>query len=179
LDIYESEWIDDWYVSKKELKEKKELGREILSDFYAKIKDKGEPNVLHLEFPFSFQVGKYTLKGVIDRIDGIEYNKIRLVDYKTGNPKKTEDLKFEDKEQLFIYQMAARELFRQEVGELSFVYLNNNSEVSFLGTNKDFEKMEDRIVKIIEAIGEGKFEPKPNEFSCQYCDFKNICQFKK
>ncbi|MFA7662645.1 MAG: UvrD-helicase domain-containing protein [Patescibacteria group bacterium] len=179
FELYEESWIDDWYVSKKQRLEAKELGREILSNLYVKLREEGVPETLHLELPFSFKIGKYTLKGKIDRVDKIGSNKLRLVDYKTGSPKLEKDLGFDDKEQLFIYQMAIKELFRDEVEELSFVYLNDGTQVNFIGEQKDLDKMENKIVELIEKINEGKFEPTPDPFKCKYCDFKNICQFKK
>jgi len=86
----------------------------------------------------------YVIRGVIDRIDEISTG-LKLVDYKTGQAKK--DLKFEDKEQLFIYQLAAQELFKQPassagrpVSALVFYYLDNNSELEFIGETRDLEK---------------------------------------
>ena len=90
----------------------------------------------------------YTIRGVIDRIDE-EGGKLKIIDYKTGSPK--DKLSFKEKEQLLIYQMAVREIFRQDISSLAFYYLNNNSEVEFLGTDEDLDKTKDKILNIIKS----------------------------
>ena len=100
---------------------------------------------------------------------------LKIVDYKTGTAKAK--LEAGDKEQLLIYQIAAQEVFGEKVQELSFYYLENNSEMSFLGKAKDLEKVQDKIVKSIEEIKRGEFPPNPG-WSCDYCDFKKICEFR-
>ncbi|MBU4014997.1 PD-(D/E)XK nuclease family protein, partial [Patescibacteria group bacterium] len=117
----------------------------------------------------------YTVRGVIDRIDE-EDGKLKIVDYKTGSPK--DKLTFNEKEQLLIYQMAVSEIFRQEISSLAFYYLNNNSEVEFLGTDEELDKTKDKILNIIKDIKKGEFPAKPSQL-CKFCDFYSICEFRK
>ncbi|MBU4319422.1 MAG: PD-(D/E)XK nuclease family protein, partial [Proteobacteria bacterium] len=117
----------------------------------------------------------YTVRGVIDRIDE-EDGKLKIVDYKTGSPK--DKLTFNEKEQLLIYQMAVSEIFRQEISSLAFYYLNNNSEVEFLGTEEELGKVKDKILNIIQDIKKGEFPAKPSQL-CKFCDFYSICEFRK
>jgi len=112
----------------------------------------------------------------MDRVDEIEDGKIKIVDYKTGTPK--EKHTFEDKQQLFLYQLAASELFRQEIHSLSFYYLENNTEYEFLGSEKDLEKTKEKFRDIIRGIRKGEFPAKPSPL-CQYCDFREICEYRK
>jgi CRISPR-associated protein Cas4 len=118
----------------------------------------------------------FTIRGVIDRIDETSGGKIKIIDYKTGRPK--EKLSFEDKEQLLLYQLAARELFSREVAAVAFYYLENNTEVEFLGTVEELKKMEEKIVNTIRGIQKGEFPPKPGPL-CKYCDFAAICEFRQ
>ena len=146
----------------------------------------------------------YIMRGTIDRIDKIgpaagsassprpdfvvsapsnelgikaeQADGLKLVDYKTGRAKET--LSFEDKEQLFIYQLAAAELFKQPVSGLAFYYLENNSEIEFIGQARDLEKIKAKIIAAIEAIGRGEFPPKPGQI-CAWCDFRGICEYRQ
>ncbi len=174
--IYQESFIDDWYPDKKTKEDFFKKGEDILKVFFQKYSAE-KPEVKNLEYPFSLRIGeggRYIIRGVIDRIDEAG-GKIRIVDYKTGNAK--DKLSAEDKEQLLIYQIAARRVMKEEAAELVFYYLDNNREVSFLGNDKELGKVEDKIIATIEEIKKGDFPPRPSEL-CKYCDFYNICEFR-
>ncbi|MFA6307151.1 MAG: UvrD-helicase domain-containing protein [Patescibacteria group bacterium] len=177
LKLYEESWVDDWFESKKKKQERKQQGREILLVFYEKYKDNW-PLALYLEKGFNFRVAdgqdSYIVRGTVDRIDQAGAG-LKLVDYKTGKPK--DKLAFQDKEQLLIYQLAIQELFKQEVKSLAFYYLNDNSEVEFIGSAKDLEKIKAKIINTIKEIKQGRFEAKPGKL-CAWCDFKGICEYR-
>jgi len=129
-----------------------------------------------LELNFNFKVGPCVIKGKIDRVndlgDGIE-----LIDYKTGRPK-DKKLSSEDKEQLLIYQIAAQELFKEPIKKLTYYYLDDNSCVSFLGSEAELQQMKQKITKNFQAIQESVFPPRPS-LLCRHCDFKDICEYRK
>ena len=178
LKLYEQSWVDDWYPSKNDKEKFRKNGKDILKDFYEKHKDNW-PDTIMTEKGFNMKVEadgqSYTVRGVIDRVDSMG-EKIRIVDYKTGKPK--EKLSFEEKEQLLIYQLAVEDLFRQEAGSLVFYYLNNNSEMEFLGTKEELGKVKEKIASTIREIKKGKFPPRPSEL-CKFCDFRSICEFRR
>ena len=125
----------------------------------------------------------YVVRGVVDRIDQAgpatgsgQAAGLKLVDYKTGQPKA--ELSFAEKEQLLIYQLAMQELFKQEIKALAFYYLDNNSEVEFIGSAKELEKIKAKIIATIKEINQGRFAPRPGML-CAWCDFKGICEFRK
>ncbi|MBU4347655.1 ATP-dependent helicase, partial [Patescibacteria group bacterium] len=192
LKLYEESWIDDWYENKKQKEEYKKKGKEILKGFYEKHHRQGHrqsgaggtgqtdwPRTIFLEKGFNFKLlageERYTIRGAIDRIDEIN-GKIKIIDYKTGRPK--EKLSFEEKEQLLIYQLAIRDLFKQEISSLAFYYLDNNSEAEFLGAEEELSKVKEKILAIINEIKKGEFPARPSEL-CKFCDFKEICEFRK
>lgn len=178
LKLYEEAWIDDWYSSKKQKAEYFEKGQEILKDFYKLNQDNWPVNYLTEKgFNLKIKSGEefYTVRGVIDRIDLVD-GKLKIIDYKTGQPKSK--LTFEEKEQLLIYQLAAKDFFREEVGSVAFYYLDNNTEQEFLGTEAELSKIKGKIVETINGIKQGEFPAKPSPL-CKYCDFFDICEFRQ
>ncbi|MFH1772790.1 MAG: UvrD-helicase domain-containing protein [Patescibacteria group bacterium] len=178
LELYKNSWIDDWYESKKKKEERYKQGQKILTVFYKKYKNNW-PKTLFLEKGFNVKLaddyGWNTIRGVIDRIDQVG-SKIKIVDYKTGQPKSK--LTFDEKEQLFIYQIAVEEIFKQPVASLAFYYLDNNTEVEFLGDKDDLAKVKEKVILTISKIKKGVFPPQPSQL-CKFCDFKNICEFRQ
>ncbi len=173
--IFEKNWIDEWYETQKQKDEYYKKGKEILKEFYKNF-SKNPPKILKtgdglaLELPFNLKVGDYTLFGVIDRIDE-EKNGVAIIDYKTGESKDKPD-----KEQLLIYQIAAEEVLHLKPKNLSYYYLDDGKFASFLGSEKELHDQKDKIIQEIEKIKNSEFEPTPG-WQCQYCDFKDICDF--
>jgi DNA helicase II / ATP-dependent DNA helicase PcrA len=179
LKVYEESWIDEWYETEANKNKYHEKGKEIVKAFYEEHQNNW-PKVLFLEKDFALRMkvdgDGITIKGKIDRIDEMPDGKLKIVDYKTGRPK--EKLEFNEKAQLLIYQQAVKEVFRQEVGALCYRYLNDNSEIEFLGKEKDFEKLDDKISATIRAIRLGEFPATPGQ-QCKFCDYSGICEFRK
>ena len=173
--FYEESWIEDWYKSDKQKKEYYKKGEEILKEYYYKYKGKF-PIPLFLEKGFNIKIKDNSLRGVFDRVDLVEKTKWKIIDYKTGNVK--EKLTFEDKKQLLIYQIAAEDVFKSKVKNLTFYYLNKNTPVCFVGTNKEIEKTKLWILEVIKKIKKQDFTATPG-FVCQYCDYNKICPFAK
>ena len=172
--IYQESFIDDWYPNKTVKQEYFDKGLRSLKLFYEKyLADK--PVAEYLELPFSLRVDSNNyIKGVMDRVDATAGG-YKIIDYKTGEGK--EKLTSEDKEQLLIYQLALTELMGKEVRELSFYYLEPGREISFIGTEKDLDRLKEKIIATIDEIKAGQFPPKPGRL-CQYCDFNYICDFR-
>ncbi|MDO8559109.1 MAG: UvrD-helicase domain-containing protein [bacterium] len=179
--IYESSWIDEWYDNKKQKEEYYNLGKKIIKEFYDDFSNPqagGPPKILKingelaLELPFNLKIGPHTIKGQIDRIDETDGGAV-IIDYKTGKAKEKNDL---DKDQLLIYQIAAEEVLGIKPKELTYYYLEDNIKVSFLGSEKDKEKIKEKILQEIEAIKNSNFAATPG-WQCSFCDFRDICDF--
>jgi len=176
--IYEEVWIDEWYKNEDEKQEYRKKGLKILQDFWQKYK-KNWPNVAYIEKGFNLKVrsgdNNYLIKGSIDRIDEVD-GELKIIDYKTGSAK--EKIDADNKKQLFIYHLATETLFNQKIKSLSFYYLENNTELEFVASEKELEKTKLEIAELISEIAKGKFLAKPN-LLCKYCDFFNICEYKQ
>ena len=174
LAMYDDAWIDDWYPDKPTKEQWRSVGRDALVRIYDETAA-NQPRVLHLEKEFTIKIGEATLRGKIDRLDELVDGSIEVVDYKTAEPKTEEDIKTENKRQLFIYQMAVEQcLAGRHAGRLTFYYLRDGSRVSFLGEEKDLEKVRAKVTEQVAAIESGDFTAKPGP-QCKFCDFRNIC----
>ncbi len=176
MDLYQANWQDDWFEDDKQRDEYREKGREQLRAYY-RLLEQDQPSPAFLEVGFTIKFGPIVLKGRIDRIDSVEGG-VEIIDYKTGTPKKAEKMDREDKEQLYLYQIAAKEALGLEPKKLTFHYLEDNSEVSFIGTEKDLDKLRESIEERVLAIRDSAFEATPS-FLCRYCDFADICEFRE
>lgn len=181
LKLYKESWIDNWYESKSQKKEYWKLGEESLKEFFNKHQEEW-PNVISLEQGINLKLEGYRIYGKIDRVDDRGEEGISIIDYKTGTPKNPDKISVEDKEQLLLYQLAMKQINKRPICNLQFYYLNDNSEINFVGTDKDLSDMEgktiQRILQIEDAFRGGVFPPKPGPL-CKYCDYFHICEFRK
>lgn len=174
LAMYDAAWLDDWYPDKPTKETYRKKGRVILESFHdATAAQKPEP--LFIEKDFRLKVGQYWIKGRVDRIDSLKDGKVEIVDYKTGTPKDADSLKGEDKKQLLLYQIVVSRLFGLEPARLTYWYLEDNSTVSFFGTEKEIGKFEQEMESAVTEIRKGDFPAKPG-MHCQFCDFASICE---
>ena len=149
--------------------------------FYEKYRDNW-PQTFSLEQGVNLKLNGYRIYGKIDRIDEVKGG-IQLVDYKTGTPKSTDKIGLEDKEQLLIYQLAAAQAYEgREIVNLQFYYLNDSSEINFVGSDKELREMAKKIIlrigQITQAAQADNFPAKPGPL-CAYCDFNGICEYRK
>ena len=187
LDLYEKNWLDDWYDSSEQMKEYKQKGRQALKDFYAKLSESKIPNVKALERGFKLRIKEYIISGKMDRVDSIDViasqryceakqsressnEFVRIIDYKTGSVPEAGKLSLADKRQLLIYQIAAEEVFREKVDKLIYYYLDQGEQIEFVGTDEEKQEVKKWVIDTIEAIKSHNFSLNPKQHFCDYCD---------
>jgi len=109
--------------------------------------------------------------GRIDRIDRMEGNCVRVIDYKTGVPWDQKDA--DDSLQLSIYAMGATEL-RYAARELVLLNVRGNEEVITARTPAQLERARRKIEDTAEGISAHQFDPKPG-MHCRWCSFIRLC----
>lgn len=174
FELFEKAWIDEWYVSDVQRNRYRTQAIESLKGFYAYVEEH-PPTPLSIEQGFTLKLGNIVLKGRIDRIDQCD-DGIEIIDYKTGKPKTR--LTPQDKEQLLLYQLAARDVLGLKVNKLTFHYLQDNSTVSFLGTDDQLLDLQESMVERVQGIKNSSFSPTPG-FHCGFCDFADICEYRQ
>ncbi len=170
LEIYREKFVDEWYADAARRTERYERGRAALTAYWNRIA--GETvDIAGIEVGFTLKFGDAVVKGRIDRIDRLPDGTVRIVDYKTGKPKERPD-----KDQLFIYQLAALRVLEMRPSALTYHYLEGDVETSFLGTDDDLADLEERINATVAKIRASRFDATPNVLACRFCDFKDICE---
>ncbi|HUT21915.1 MAG TPA: UvrD-helicase domain-containing protein [Candidatus Bipolaricaulota bacterium] len=176
LEMYEKNWSSDWYPDKETEMKYRKKGRVALKNFYRDFEET-RPDVWLLERPFTMKVGDYTISGRIDRIDKIAGDQVEIIDYKTGQAK--ESLDADSKRQLLLYQLAVEKELNKQAGNLVYYFLEGNKKLPFVGVEKDKEKLVQKILEDIRRIHDLDFAPTPGSHVCGFCDFKDICEYKK
>lgn len=178
--IYNDSWRSDGYTSTRLKEEYFEKGKTILSDFYKKHADHWTVP-LAVEAHFNIAVGENIITGKIDRIDKNISGDVSIYDYKTGKSK--EKLETDDKDQLLIYQLAVMANPDLRTGgnltALVYHYLNDGSELSFIGAEKDLQKISEKISETIANIKQIRFDATPEKHKCSKCEFRNICDYRE
>ncbi len=177
--IFKENWIDEWYQDRAQHDTYWEVGMGAVRAFWESC-TATPPTVRLVEAPFDWRLGEdRSLKGKIDRVDDLPDGTVAIWDYKTGEPKTDDDLAAEDKEQLRIYQLALEEK-GIKVSKLGYVYVRTMA-VAEVEPLEGEEKVafREKLLERMNAILSSRFEATPSPFVCQYCDFRNICEFRK
>src|SRR5258707_3082344 len=113
--------------------------------------------VMATEHKFSFKLGDREIIGRIDRIDRLQDNSVRVIDYKTGAPK---DRKFaEESLQLSIYAMAVAQMGLSP-RELILVNVQDNSEAVAGRTPKQLKTAREKTEDVALGTARGELDPK-------------------
>jgi len=179
LKMLEENWINEWYDGKSHEQKRFKTAQEALKNFYKKNKrDFGK--TVFVEKEFNIKMGKYVIRGVMDRVDKLADGTYEIIDYKTGQAKKGER-EIKRPIQLMLYAKALKGVLKLNPSKLTLYYIDENKPFSIL--KKDFEKkmakVEEKALKTFDEILESDFSATPNNFICRFCDYKVICPHRK
>jgi CRISPR/Cas system-associated exonuclease Cas4 (RecB family) len=74
--------------------------------------------------------------------------------------------------------MAAIDVLGLKPKKLTYHYLEDNSDVSFLATDDELAELRQVIIDRVQMIRKSTFEATPG-FHCRFCDFADICEFRQ
>ena len=177
LELYEKNWEDAWFKSRAEHDRMKKAGEHMLCEYYAKY-DGVWTLPLHLEKSFVLKIDEFTINGKIDRIDTF-VDGVAVVDYKTGKPKAEIKSDPDAKQQLMVYQWACEEALSLPVKKLTYYFLENQHEVSFIGGEKELDTFKRKTRELMETAKNSDFEPTPSLYTCASCDYRDFCEFRE
>ena len=128
-------------------------------------------DVVATEASFGFTMGHLKVVGRIDRLDRVQGNTVRIVDYKTGAPKTSKQA--DESLQLSIYAMGATEM-NYNARELVFLNVNGNEEVVTARSPAQLERARLKIEDAAAGIAAREFGPRPG-IHCRWCEFERLC----
>ncbi|HTZ49101.1 MAG TPA: ATP-dependent DNA helicase [Verrucomicrobiae bacterium] len=170
--IYDTEWSSAGYEDEYQEAEYKKDGLEQLKIFHAFVLAEA-PDILDQEKPFELPLqNDVILVGRMDQVNSLGRNKVEIVDYKTGKPRKEADAR--KSLQLSIYALAAKEIFEWDPVRLVFHYLQDNSTVVTTRDGKQLADAEKIVQETAADIRAKHFPPKPG-FACRSCAYSLIC----
>jgi len=170
---YKENWISTGYRDQAQEAEYFQQGRDILAGYYSRhISAYRVP--CFVEYDFKMTVDGVPVTGKVDRIDRLEDGRLAVLDYKTGKALAAQRIR--EDAQLTMYQLACESLLGAEVGLLTFYHLTTQREHSIeRRPQEQVDKLRRRIVETAEGVMAQRFEPRPAESSCRWCDFKVYC----
>jgi putative RecB family exonuclease len=173
LEAYDNAWSSAGYKKKEDEAKARKQGEAMIRAFYQQNAPTWQAPI-GTELKFDFRINDIQVIGVIDRIDGLGNGDLHIIDYKTGKP--LEEGREIDDEQLTMYQLAADMLGIGKATSLSLVHVPSGRwHTAPRHSDELVEKLKDKIVDTAEAIDTGRFEAKPSEDACKWCDYKRMC----
>ena len=176
-DLYEKNWIGEWYENKRQKEDYYKKGKELLKRFYGYTHEH-TPNPKYLEKSFYLPLGDYKFTGKIDRADITKDGTLEIIDYKTSEkiPKKIDG---NGLDQLRVYQWAAEEYLGEKVTNMCYWFLQENT---FLPdapcTPEEMKKLKAKLLetieRIVEAVRYDRFKELHGQSKEHNCEFEEL-----
>ncbi len=128
--------------------------------------------VLDTERAFRVEIGGVPVVGRLDRVDQLAADRVRIVDYKTGSPRRQKDA--DESLQLSLYALAAQRAWGFTVDSLVFYNLETNEAVETTRGQDELGKAEETVREVAERIAAGDFTPDPG-WHCRNCGYHSLC----
>jgi DNA helicase-2/ATP-dependent DNA helicase PcrA len=173
-DLYRDSWDGVVLADERRRPALEALGWRLVRAFWEQGGLDEAPHLL--EQPFVAGLPGWTLRGVIDRVDGDAEVGWRIVDYKTGRPLPASRLRRDL--QLALYGLGARrglELDGARPVELQIVYLRDGRRVGIEADQDLLEEAERIGCEVAEGVAAGRFEARPAARRCTLCPYRLAC----
>lgn len=150
-------------------------GTNILREFARRAPPVDHFSILAVEQEFNIRIGEFLVNGFMDRVDKVDDETIRVIDYKSNR------ILFSREEvdtdlQMSIYGIAAREIWPwAKRVEFVFHMLRHNT---MIATSRTAEQLADCAAYVV-ALGRHSEEatefPATLNGNCSYCDYRGRC----
>lgn len=150
-------------------------GLEIMRRFAVAHGPVDELQVRGVEIPFDLPLGRFRVKGFIDRIDDLGGGHLEIIDYKTNkSPFTSEEL--ENSLQLSLYQHVAQKLFPQaKKFTLSYWLLRHGYKQVTTRTPEQLDAHMSYLQCLGEQTESGSYPARLN-ILCGWCDHRDRCE---
>ena len=170
-DVVEHHYREQWTKHGLTCRELWEEGERLLANWAARFGELQPGRVLAMEKPFRMQLAGYTMAGVIDRVDRIDDQTVRVIDYKTSRAWMLPDKSM----QLAIYGTAARSLYGVERVQVAFDMLRHDQLVVCDLSPAMMDASAEWAHVLAEQLQQAsEYAPRLNTF-CHWCDYRAAC----
>ncbi len=188
LEYYGKNWKEKWDDNIKFVKKDlsrddyRELGEKCIKDYYGNYHPFNQSQTISVEkmvyVPLD-EMGKYKIRGFIDRLAIAPDGTYEIHDYKTNRSLPAQKDKDEDK-QLALYQIGVKHMWKDiHRVQLLWHYLVFNKQISSSRTDEDIEKLKVEKISLIGEIESATdFLPKESSL-CNWCSYQAICPLWK
>ena len=124
-----------------------------------------------VEESFRLELGRYTLVGVLDRVDELPDGSLQIVDYKTARtpPQAPDTL------QLDLYQLGLAAKTGQLASRIVFEYLRHGTQYVVEVDDRNLRRTLERVEAVVAAVeGDDTLAPRTGEH-CRRCDYSAYC----
>ncbi len=178
LRLLEAAWRRGGFSDSDEERQLREKARVALLRYHERLAragtdddEGGEPR--WFERSFTFPLGRHHIRGRVDRVDALAGGGYELIDYKTGPPKRAEQLR--DDVQLALYAVAARDAWQLEATERTYYYVLDDARVRLGAEHGNRAWVEEAVEEVGAGILAQGFEPRPSYAVCSMCEFRIAC----
>ncbi len=150
-------------------------GLGLIESFVARTGLLDPATIVAVEHKFEFKLGRFTVVGVIDRVDRLDHETVRIVDYKSNRLVPSRD-ELDAHLQLSIYAMAAGHLFpwaKRVV--LSLDMLRHGKVLTTHRTKRQLDVVADYVQALAERSETSEQYPPTLAKYCAYCDYRADC----
>ncbi|MEO7117996.1 MAG: PD-(D/E)XK nuclease family protein, partial [Candidatus Limnocylindrales bacterium] len=176
LEVFDTHWSGEGFLSRHHEEARYAAGREALLHFREERLASAEPAPAAVERPFSVTIDGDVVRGRYDRVDH-SADGVVITDYKSSDvrdPVKAAQ-KARDSLQLQVYALA----HEAETGRLPAAVQLHFMESGVVGRAvpdpKRLEKARAKIRQAGDGIRARAFDARPDHISCGYCPFREIC----
>jgi putative RecB family exonuclease len=172
LVLYDRSWSGDGYTNPDEESRYRNLGRELLSQYYDRLV-RERPRPVSVEEHLEARWDGIPIHGYIDRIDRGAGGGLEILDYKTSRELSAGDAKESD--QLTLYQVLVERNYSEPVEGLTLYHLRSQTPIRVPPRGPvSLLSLYDRLGTVSDGIRAEAYEPTPGRH-CSRCDFRSIC----
>jgi len=194
LDIFK-ENVEKGFLVESDKEEVLEKGEKSLSGYYDKYNEGWKKEILNelsIKGVLLEAVGEeITLSGNLDKVEILEGDRVKVIDYKTGKIRsrnvlegKTKNATGDYKRQLIFYKLLLDKYnkgqYKMTEGEINFIEPNNNGQYKkelFEISSEEVEELEEIVKNITKEILDLSFwDKKCDNKDCEFCKLREAME---
>ncbi len=173
--LLDENWLTDGYVDLTDEERRRRQALRVLTAFFPVFRSTWQ-QIIYAEHLIKTDIDGIPFTGIVDRIDRINDDVLRIVDYKSARPREASALT-SHRFQVSLYASALSQLkeFRGKRFILQTYYLRENLKAEMdEGTELCIAKSRQVLAATAHRIAQGDFRGRRSS-KCFSCDYRDIC----